>query len=132
MGTAPRELTSERDTAHAPFEPRTALAGRRARSISAANLSTPSMAVEAITKRRVRGESSLHFVLAVTALDCRRPDGIAILGGHVLTAVGLRQCARAHRESHSSQDPGSSRNAGISATPCARAVRVPSRIAVAR
>ena len=49
--------------AHLTFEPRTSLAGRRARSIRAATLSAPSMALAKTISRRVRGERSFHFFL---------------------------------------------------------------------
>jgi hypothetical protein len=52
--------------AHLAFEPRTSLEGRRARSIRAAILSAPSMTQAPTIRRRVRGPSSSHFLLALT------------------------------------------------------------------
>ena len=66
IGTAPRELMNVTATAHLTFEPRTSLAGRRARSTRAALLSTPSMVPATTISRRVRGERSLHFFFLLT------------------------------------------------------------------
>jgi hypothetical protein len=67
IGTAPKELTNVTAVAQPVFEPRTSLEGRRARSIRAATLSTPSRAPATTIRRRVRGSSSLHFLLTTTA-----------------------------------------------------------------
>lgn len=97
IGTAPRELTSEMEIAQTAFEPRIAVGGRRARSASAAILRTPSTTLVTTTRRRVRGESSFHFSLAVTPLivGARRPDVIAI--GQGADSLGLSCRARSVR-----------------------------------
>jgi len=66
-GTAPAELVSITATAHLTFEPRTSLAGRRARSTRAAALSTPSTAPTRTISLRARGDRSLHLFLPTTS-----------------------------------------------------------------
>src|ERR1035437_5740575 len=66
MGTAPTELINVTASAHRTFDPRTSLAGRRARSMRAATLSTPSNTPPAMISRRGGGLSSFHFFLATT------------------------------------------------------------------
>ena len=66
-GTAPAELVSITATAHLTFEPRTSLAGRRARSTRAATLSTPSTAPTRTISLRARGDRSLHLFLPTTS-----------------------------------------------------------------
>jgi hypothetical protein len=63
-GTTPAELTTATIAAHTHFGPRTWLAGRRLRSMSAATLRMPSAAAAAMSKLRVRSLRSLHRLLA--------------------------------------------------------------------
>src|SRR5262249_8178138 len=62
IGTAPSELINDTAAAHFAFEPRTSFDGRRARSIKAAILSAPSIALVTTVSRRVRGSRSSHFL----------------------------------------------------------------------
>ena len=67
MGTTPAELTTVTTMAHTHLGPRTWLAGRRFRSMSAASLRIPSAAAVMASSLRVRPLRSLHCFLAATA-----------------------------------------------------------------
>jgi hypothetical protein len=64
MGTTPAEPTTVTTVAHTHFGPRTWLAGRRFRSMSAASLRIPSAAAVMASSLRVRPLRSLHCLLA--------------------------------------------------------------------
>jgi hypothetical protein len=64
MGTTPAEPTTVTTVAHTHFGPRTWLAGRRFRSMSAASLRMPSATAVMASSLRVRPLRSLHCLLA--------------------------------------------------------------------
>jgi len=87
MGTTPAELTTVTTVAHTHFGPRTWLAGRRLRSMSAASLRIPSATAVMASSLRVRGLRSLHCLLAAmpsSAYTARIPDRL-----HLTSRMGV-------------------------------------------
>jgi hypothetical protein len=106
MGTTPAEPTTVTTVAHIHFGPRTWLAGRRLRSMSAASLRIPSAAAVMASSLRVRPLRSLHCLLAAmpTSACTADPDGRTIHRLASLTVAILPSC-RVHPRRNRTGDP---------------------------